>query len=154
MKRIIAFFALILSTHFAIGQDGSGMTYYWSSLVQSIEGSRSYEKRSSPDLFPLTAWIEIDSNSLKNDSIAMRIHLVSISDSSSRFFMSTLFLSSRSSLNDNRRDVYLVDKYILELSARPTVSDWIKVHRSGGIMITQSTACSTRVNVGIFPVME
>tara|TARA_B100001115_G_C15847096_1_gene427462 strand:- start:1811 stop:2323 length:513 start_codon:yes stop_codon:yes gene_type:complete len=151
MKNLVLILVLLVT---AFNVQSQNMSYYWAEMVPSIEGSRSYEQRGSPDLFPITAYFEIDSNSLKNDSISIKIHFISFTDSSSLFFITTLGLFSKYPLNDKRRDVYLVDKYVMELDSIPMDSNWIKVHRSGGLMITQVTACNTSRNVGVFPVIE
>lgn len=129
---------------------GQNQSSYTSELVVSIYGESSYEKRGSPRLFPIKKYIEIKQDSLFLDSLLVKVHFIECNDTTSDYFLSTLFFYEKSIENDRRRDVYKFDKFVTKINKKPNVSDWIRVAKNGGLYISQVSKCGLIREVGVF----
>jgi|GEM_PF-3238286 len=148
MRRSIIF---CLFYFFSSNSYGQEMGYYWSKLVESIEGSSSYEQRSIHEGSPLSLWLEIDSSTVNNDSVRVRVHFIeALKGCGSNYTLGTLVLHSRSASNDSRRDIYIYDKFVSTVSDFPSTSSWMMVARDGAVIIIELQDCGISREFGLF----
>ena len=129
---------------------GQEVGYYTSELVTSIQGNLSFEKRGSPDYFPLTGYCDVMSDTISSDSLLVRINFAEIEDTTSSYHLGTLRLYKKHRGDDRRRDVYMYSNYIMKISNEAKSSKWVKVHKDGGLIITRNTKCGLAEEVGYF----
>lgn len=151
MKCIAFLFVFFLGSNFCFAQE---MTYYWAKLVESIEGSSSFEKRSNHEGSPMSLWLEIDSNLVGGDSINVRVHFTSVlNECESNYTLGTLYLHSRFQGDDRRRDVYVRDKFVTQVLSFPSTSPWMTIAKDGAVIITEIYDCGVKRVFGLFPIV-
>jgi len=99
----------------------------------------------------LSLWLEIDSSTVNNDSVRVRVHFIeALKGCGSNYTLGTLVLHSRSASNDSRRDIYIYDKFVSTVSDFPSTSSWMMVARDGAVIIIELQDCGISREFGLF----